>query len=164
MTSAPKLVVVLVKSQTMRCYDGDTLHRTYSVSTGKNGLGEVSGSECTPRGWHRIHRIIGLRQDINSVFVARQWTGERYSADLAKQCPKRDWILTRIIQLDGLESGRNHEGEVDSLARYIYIHGVPDTTRLGVPGSHGCVRMSNIDIMDLADWVTVDDLVCIESF
>ena len=120
------------------------------------------GSEKTPRGWHRIHSIIGRDAKINSVFVSRQWTEEIYTPELADKFPDRDWILTRIIQLDGLEPGRNKNGQVDSLQRYIYIHGTPDTTEIFKPGSHGCIRMRNNDMVDLANWALVDTRVCIE--
>lgn len=157
-----KWVFIQSKTQVMECYEEDVLKKSYLISTAKNGLGEKKGSECTPRGWHRIHSILGLKNEVNSVFVARQWTGEIYSHDLAIQHPNRDWILTRIIQLDGLEPGRNKGGEVDSLERYIYIHGTPDSTLLGREGSRGCVRMRNSDIIELARWVEINCLVYIE--
>jgi lipoprotein-anchoring transpeptidase ErfK/SrfK len=155
-------IYISAASQIMACYEQDTLSKTYPVSTGKNGLGERMGSECTPRGWHRIHSRIGLDAAENSVFVGREWTGEIYDASLAARYPGRDWILTRILQLDGLEPGRNQGGEVDSLKRYIYIHGTPDSTPLGIPGSRGCILMRNKDMMELADWVAIDTLVFIE--
>jgi len=157
-----QLIMILAQSQLMHCYENDKLLYTYPVSTGKNGLGEQMGSECTPRGWHEVHSIIGLENRVNSVFVGRVWTGELYSKELALQFPDRDWILTRILRLDGLEPGRNKGGSVDSLARYIYIHGTPDSTPLGTPGSHGCVRMRNADIISLANWVQVGTRICIE--
>lgn len=150
-----KSIIILSKEQQMQCYEDDVIYKTYAVSTGKNGMGEQSGSQCTPRGWHRIHSIIGAENLINSVFVGRKWTGEYYSAELATQFPDRDWILTRILQLDGLEPGYNQGGDMDSLQRYIYIHGTPDTTKLGIPGSHGCVRMRNADMIELSNWVNV---------
>lgn len=155
-------IMVLAKSQLMHCYENDSVSYTYPISTGKNGLGEQQDSECTPRGWHQIHSIIGLENAVNSVFVARSWTGEIYNDDLATQFPGRDWILTRILRLDGLESGRNKGGQVDSLQRYIYIHGTPDATLLGVPGSRGCIRMRNADVIALALWAKVGMRVCIE--
>jgi lipoprotein-anchoring transpeptidase ErfK/SrfK len=158
-----KLIHIIADEQQMDCYLDDKLYKSYSVSTGKKGLGERYGSECTPQGWHRIHDIIGLQHAENSVFVGRQWTGEIYTPELALQFPNRDWILTRILQLDGLEPLKNKGGDVDSLARYIYIHGTPDTTPMGIPGSHGCIRMRNADLMELADWVCVDLRVCIYS-
>ena len=158
-TGCEQSIFILSKEQKMHCFQGNSLYKTYSVSTAKNGLGEQSGSECTPRGWHRIYNIIGLESRANAVFIGRKWTGEYYSDELAAQYPERDWILTRILQLDGLEPGFNQGGDVDSLKRYIYIHGTPDSTRLGEPGSHGCVRMANLDIIELAAWVNTDTLV-----
>ncbi len=162
MLNPTQLLVVQAQSQIMHCYEGDELYKTYAVSTGKKGLGEKLGSECTPRGWHQIYSVIGLENAVNSVFVGRKWTGEIYTQKLAKQFPDRDWILTRILQLDGLEPGRNKEGDVDSLKRYIYIHGTPDTTALGTPGSHGCIRMRNSDVIELAHWVQLGARVYIE--
>jgi len=157
-----QLVAISSIQQELRYYDKTKLRVTYSISTGKNGMGEQINSECTPRGWHRVHKIIGLDKDENSVFVHRQWTGEIYCAELKTQFPNRDWILTRIIQLEGIEPGRNQGGEVDSLKRCIYIHGTPDSTQLGIPGSRGCVRMRNADIIQLSSWLCKDALVYIE--
>lgn len=150
------------KAQRLDCYENDSLWRSFSVSTGKNGMGEMEGSECTPRGWHRIHSKIGLDAPENAVFVAREWTGEIYSSELATQHPGRDWILTRVIQLDGLEDGRNKGGNVDTLSRYIYIHGTPDTTPLGAPGSRGCIRMRNDDLMLFCQWIKIDSQLYID--
>jgi len=123
--------------------------KTYPVSTAKNGVGEQRGSECTPTGWHVIRAKIGADQPLYAVFVGRRATGEIYSADLARQYPERDWILTRILWLGGLEPGKNRYGQVDTAWRYIYIHGCPDELLNGSPGSHGCIRMNNQDVLDL---------------
>lgn len=157
-----QFIFISASAQIMHCYENDQFYKSYSVSTGKNGLGEKKGSECTPRGWHRIHSRIGLNEAENSVFVGRQWTGEIYNQDLAEQFPNRDWILSRILQLEGLEEGRNKGGEVDSLERFIYIHGTPDINSLEKPSSHGCIRMRNRDLIELADWVLIGTTVCIE--
>lgn len=161
MSKENKLIFICSEKQEMTCYEQDKIHSTYKVSTGKNGMGELRDSQCTPRGWHSIYSILGLEHEINSVFVAREWTGEIYSPELATQHTDRDWILTRILRLDGLEPGRNKGGNVDSLSRYIYIHGTPDSTELGKPGSHGCIRMNNLAIIDLALWATKETLVFI---
>lgn len=150
-----QIIKIKVDSQSMECYEDGTLLNSYLISTAKNGVGEKLGSECTPRGWHAIYSKIGMDNEINSVFVARKWTGEIYNEELANKFPDRDWILTRILQLEGLEEGFNLGGDLDSLSRYIYIHGTPDTTILGKPGSHGCIRMSNKDIIQLFNWVRV---------
>lgn len=162
MNTNTRHIAIVSESQQMHCYTGTKMCKIYSVSTGKNGMGEQFGSECTPRGLHQIHRIIGLTHAINSVFVGREWTGEYYSEALAAEYPSRDWILTRILQLDGLVEGFNRGGNVDSLSRYIYIHGTPDLTVLGVPGSHGCIRMRNSDMIELSNWVQVGTRVNIK--
>ncbi len=125
------------------------LERSYMISSAAKGVGEQWGSECTPRGRHRIRRCIGAGCAENTVFAARRPTGELYSAELARRHPNRDWILTRILWLEGIEEGFNRGGRVDTGRRHIYIHGTPDQTRLGIPGSHGCIRMSNQEIIEL---------------
>lgn len=157
-----QLVVISASQQQLYAYENDKLCFYFTISTGKNGLGERKNSECTPRGWHRVASIIGRETEENAVFVGRRWTGELYSEELKKEHPDRDWILTRIIQLDGLELGRNKGLEIDSLARFIYLHGTPNTTQLGIPGSRGCVRINNKEIILLADWIKQDTLVFIQ--
>lgn len=156
-----KFIYISSRKQEMCCYEGTTLSQSYRVSTGKNGIGEITDSQKTPRGWHEIKDLIGADAAINSVFVGRVWTGEIYSPELAKISNDRDWILTRIIRLSGLEPRRNQGGDVDTYARMIYIHGTPDETMLGVPGSHGCIRMRNQDILKLFEWVDSATLVFI---
>jgi hypothetical protein len=133
--------------------DDGTVLRRYCVSTAANGPGELSGSYCTPRGRHRIRARIGAGLPRGAVLVARRPSGEIHSPDLAAAHPDRDWILTRILWLCGCEPGRNRFGEVDTMRRYIYIHGTPESTELGRPGSHGCIRMGNDDIVELFDLV-----------
>lgn len=157
-----QLILIDSKQQLMSVYEQDLCLQTWPISTGKNGMGELMDSECTPRGWHAVHSVIGQGMPVNAVFVAREWTGEIYSPALAAEFPGRDWILTRIIRLEGLEPGRNQGGNVDSLARYIYIHGTPDSTPLGKPGSRGCIRLANAAMIWLADWVKKAAKVYIE--
>ena len=128
--------------------------REYAVSTGKNGIGEQLDSGCTPRGRHSIAEMIGAGHPPNTVFVGRKPTGERYEPELRRQHPERDWILTRIIWLQGEEPGVNRGGTVDTYNRYIYIHGAPDDVEMGVPGSAGCIRMRNRDVIELFGLVT----------
>jgi L,D-transpeptidase YbiS len=145
-----------IQNQTLELLDHDgKLLRRYTISTGANGVGEENGSFCTPRGKHVIRAKIGAGQPENAVFVNRRPTGERYSPELGAQHPGRDWILTRILWLSGCESGYNRSGSCDTMRRYIYIHGTPDGTALGKPGSRGCVRMRNADLLELFDLVSV---------
>lgn len=133
--------------------DGGEPIRRYAVSTSKNGAGERRGSFCTPRGRHIIRAKIGAGAPENTVFVRRRPTGELWTPQLSVQYPERDWILTRILWLSGCDVGRNRLGEVDTMRRFIYIHGSPDTVPMGTPGSIGCIRMRNRDIIELFDLV-----------
>lgn len=144
------LVSVARQSMTVLGNAGEVL-REYAVSTAKAGVGEVSGSFQTPRGRHVIRAKIGSGQPENTVFVRRRPTGELWTPALAEQFPGRDWILTRILWLSGREPGRNRLGQVDTMRRYVYIHG--SSAEMGVPGSHGCIRMRNADIVELFDLV-----------
>ena len=141
---------------------GETLE-AYDVSTARNGPGERNGSECTPRGVHRIRARIGAGCPVNTVFRGRRPTGEIYRPELRSRFPERDWILTRILWLSGLEPGFNRLGDVDTMRRYIYIHGAPDDDPMGVPGSHGCIKMRNQDILDLFDRVAAGTPVTIRE-
>ena len=132
--------------------DGKELKR-YSVSTSRNGAGERQGSFCTPRGAHIVRAKIGAGQPPNAVFVRRRPTGEIWTPELGERFPGRDWIVTRILWLSGCEPGRNRLGDVDTMRRYIYIHGSPDSTEMGKPGSIGCIRMRNADVVELFDLV-----------
>ena len=132
--------------------DGACIRR-YRVSTALAGAGERNGSGCTPRGQHVIRARIGAGQPPRAVFVGRRPTGERWSSALAQQHPGRDWILSRILWLSGTEQGRNRLGACDSMRRYIYIHGTPDTEPMGEPRSHGCIRMRNDEVIELFDLV-----------
>ncbi|MCG7901433.1 MAG: L,D-transpeptidase [Candidatus Thiodiazotropha lotti] len=145
--------------QQLSCLESAQEVACYPVSTGLNGPGESTDSGCTPRGKHRVRIKIGAGCPLNTVFVGRRPTGERYSELLAKKQPDRDWVLTRIIWLSGIESGFNRGGRVDTLRRYIYIHGTPDLEPMGVARSHGCIRMHNRDLIELFDWVETGMLV-----
>ena len=129
--------------------------RRYAVSTALKGAGEKTGSYCTPRGLHRIRARIGDGLPYGTVFRGRRPSGEYWTPEFAADHPGRDWILSRILWLCGEEPGRNRLGAVDSMRRYIYIHGTGDDQPMGVPLSHGCVRMRNRDIIELFDLVRV---------
>ncbi len=138
-------------------------HFIYPVSTSRFGAGERSGSGGTPRGWHVIRAKIGASAPSGAVFVGRRPTAEVLTPALYAAEPSRDWILTRILWLSGAEPGRNRLGNVDTMRRYIYIHGCPDDEPVGVPRSHGCIRMRNTDVMELFERVPVGTRVLIEE-
>jgi lipoprotein-anchoring transpeptidase ErfK/SrfK len=135
----------------------------YPVSTALKGTGEKKGSYRTPTGAHVVRAKIGARQPLGAVFVGRRPTGETWSTELAVQHPGRDWILTRILWLSGCEPGKNRLGDCDTMQRYIYIHGTPDTEPMGVARSHGCIRMRNADVAALFDLVPVGTPVLIRA-
>jgi L,D-transpeptidase YbiS len=136
---------------------------TYPISTATNGSGERVGSGKTPRGLHEVRELIGGGMPSGAVFVARQWTGEVCTPELQAGNPERDWMLSRLIWLAGLEVGKNCGGDVDTFARYIYIHGTPDSEPVGEPHSHGCIRMRNADVIALFDMVDTGTLVRIDE-
>lgn len=154
---------ILIGQQNCRLWQGDQILFQAPVSTALNGPGEQKDSGCTPRGWHTIRACIGSQAPCNAVFRGRRPTGEIYSSELAQQFPNRDWILTRILWLSGLEVGRNRLGNVDTMQRYIYIHGTPDTEPMGLPRSHGCIRMRNADVIALFDRVSAGTAVLIQE-
>ena len=157
------LVRIDLGCQRLELHMDGRVRRTWPVSTAANGPGEQEGSGCTPRGRHVIRAMIGDGAAPGTVFVGRRPTGECYTPALGAAHPGRDWILTRILWLSGTEPGRNRMGRVDTMRRYIYIHGCPDDADMTVPGSHGCIRMRNDDVMDLFDRVEAGTSVVIES-
>ena len=154
---------VSLEEQRLELLDDGTVLKTYQVSTAAHGAGESVDSFQTPRGKHVIRAKIGAGEPEGAVFRARRSTGEIYSAELGREHPDRDWVLTRILWLSGTEVGKNRLGSVDSMRRYIYIHGTPDSDRLGEPASMGCIRMGNDDVVELFDLVPLGTLVEIED-
>ena len=160
-------IQISIPDQTLNLVDGDTSIKQYSISTAKNGSGELMDSECTPCGEHVITEKVGTECEADTIFVGRVPTGEIYQPALREQYPNRDWIITRILWLSGSEEGKNKghkEGvNVDSHDRYIYIHGSPDDVPMRQPGSRGCVRMRNNDIIELFDLIDLGIKVTIND-
>jgi len=164
-------LMVSVGQQQLTVLKNEVVFKKFMISTAKNGVGQLQGSECTPLGRHRIYQKIGDRAPVNAVFVGRQQQHEVYTEQLAKQQPDRDWILTRILWLDGLEEGYNsgnltsvekdennnfNAPSCDTKSRFIYIHGCPDSHAMQIPSSHGCIKMRNSDVIELFDLIPVD--------
>lgn len=149
-----KIRISLLKQSLDLFDDSGSLVSAYAVSTSKNGAGEQYDSDCTPRGRHIVRAKIGAGLPLNTVFVGRRPTGEIYTSELGERNPGRDWILTRILWLSGCEPGVNRLRHVDTMRRFIYIHGTSDEQRIGSAASHGCIRMRNRDVVALFDAVT----------
>ena len=155
-------IEISISKQTLTLFDNfGGVKAKYSVSTAANGVGCEKNSGCTPLGSHIIRAKIGADAQPNSVFVGRRFTGEICTPELMAEFPERDWILTRILWLSGTEVGKNRLGNVDTMQRYIYIHGTPDSTEMSKIGSHGCIRMRNDDVIALFDTVPVGTPVVI---
>jgi len=157
------LIKVSIDEQRLQLLAAGKVKMDVAVATASNGPGEIMHSECTPRGWHRVRAKIGDGVPENTVFTGRRPTGEIYSPVLRQEYPERDWMLTRLLWLCGLEPGMNRFGERDSMRRYIYIHGCPDTDKMGIPSSHGCVKMRNADVIRLFNSVPVGIRVLIQE-
>ncbi len=156
-------VHISISDQTLSLHVDSLVVKQFSISSALNGTGQQQGSGQTPLGRHYIRAKIGHDCVSNTVFVGRRNTGEVYDDSLAKKYPARDWILTRILWLCGQQVGLNRLGDVDSMARYIYIHGTPDSEPMGVAKSHGCIRMRNSDVLELFDWVAISTSVTITA-
>jgi len=157
-------IEISIKQQTLTLFDDDGGAKAkYLISTAANGAGCEKNSGCTPVGVHIVRAKIGEGCEPNTVFVGRRPTGEICTPELMAEYPERDWILTRILWLSGKEIGKNRLGNVDTMQRYIYIHGSPDSTEMGKIGSHGCVRMKNSDVIALFDAVPVGTRVFIHN-
>jgi lipoprotein-anchoring transpeptidase ErfK/SrfK len=157
-------IVISIPSQELDLWDEDqNIVRTYRISSARKGVGQEYGSFCTPLGKHIVRAKIGKNQPINTVFIRRRPTGETYTPELGIKYPGRDWILTRILWLSGCEPGFNRLGKVDTMRRYVYIHGSPDTAEMGKPGSIGCIRMHNHDLLELFDLVDAGTEVVIKG-
>ena len=157
-------IEISISHQTLTLFDNfGGVKARYPVSTAANGVGCEKNSGCTPLGNHIIRAKIGAGALENTVFVGRRFTGEICTPALMAQFPNRDWILTRILWLSGTEIGKNRLGNVDTMQRYIYIHGTPDSTEMSKIGSHGCIRMRNADVIALFDTVPVGTQVLIRE-
>ena len=163
MQSESRLIKISIDEQRLQLLESGRIVMDVAVSTAANGPGERMHSECTPRGWHRIRARIGAGAAANTVFVGRRATGEIYTPELKLQHPGRDWMLTRILWLCGMEPGRNRFGDRDSMRRYIYIHGCPEEDAMGIPSSHGCIKMRNAEVIKLFERVATGTRVLIQE-
>ncbi len=125
--------------------------RTYRCSTAARGTGNQRDSEKTPLGWHQIGAKIGDGLPVGAILEERRWKGRIWQPTDKSDA---DMVLTRILRLRGLEPGYNLGGKVDSWERCIYIHGTNDVNDLGKPSSHGCIRLSPSEVVELYDSVT----------
>ena len=153
-----KIRISIAKQHLELIESGQVVGR-FAVSTALLGAGELRDSFKTPRGLHCVRARIGSGLRKFSILVGRRPTGELWSPELSRRFPDRDFILTRVLWLSGLEPGRNRLGQVDSMRRFIYIHGAPETMQFGKPGSRGCIRVTNEDVMEIFEWSRPGEIV-----
>ncbi|MEQ3636690.1 L,D-transpeptidase [Alcanivorax sp.] len=153
-------LIINLSEQWLALRGGQTTDR-FTISSAANGAGEAMGSGATPRGIHVVRARFGAGLPPGAVLMGRKFSGEVFNAQLGARFPERDWVLSRILWLGGLEPGRNLGGDVDSFRRFIYIHGAPDGEPMGTPASHGCIRMRNDAVIRLFDQVPVGTRVTI---
>jgi len=149
-------IKVAVSEQKLYFFQDGQDVKIYPVSTSKYGVGNQAGSNKTPLGRHRVERKIGDNAPINTIFKARRNTGELAAID---QPAPEDFVTSRILWLRGVEEGVNAGPNVDSFDRYIYIHGTHEEMRIGQPASHGCIRMRNLDVIDLYEQTPLGTVV-----
>lgn len=154
-----KKIIIEVESHRLSLYEKQILLCQYPVRIATKGLGEKQGSFKTPRGKHIIRSKVGAGASAYAVFKSRRPTGEILTENLFISAPNRDWILGRILWLSGTEIGFNRLGDVDTMRRYIYIHGSPEQCFNKQEGSKGCIRMQPLDIVALFDQVAIGDTV-----
>ena len=156
-----EILFVSVDEQKLYHIKSNTIFKTYQVSSSKLGTGNEEGSNKTPTGLHLIKEKIGKKIPINGRFIGRVFYGNIAEIYSDMTISKTDDITSRILWLSGLENGVNKGDSIDSYKRYIYIHGTSEEGRIGIPSSHGCIRMKNKDVIDLFNEVSIGTFVLI---
>lgn len=156
-----EILYVSVDEQNLYHIKSDTIFKTYRISSSKLGKGNKEGSNKTPTGLHIIKEKYGKDAPINGRFIGRVFYGNIAEIYSDMTISKTDDITSRILWLSGLENGVNKGDNIDSYKRYIYIHGTSEEGRIGIPSSHGCIRMKNKDVIDLFKEISIGTFVLI---
>lgn len=162
------LIIINITTQQLQLFNQGKLQNTYLISTSKKGPGQQLGSSKTPIGLHKVCEKIGAKAPPYAIFKSRQFTGNIWPKHTPRHLHNKDYIVTRILRLEGLEPGINKGQDkygtiVDSKTRTIYIHGTTMEWKLGYPSTIGCIHMRNNDIVQLFDSVSVGTLVLITT-
>ena len=156
-----EILFVSIKKQRLYHIKNDAIIKEYIISSSAYGIGSETGSNKTPLGLHKVNQKYGEKTPINGRMVGRVFYGEIATIYKDSTKSKTDDVTTRILWLKGLEQGKNKGEGIDSFKRYIYIHGTSEEGRLGTPASHGCIRMTNKEVIDLYNKVAIGTLVLI---
>ena len=161
MSSNGYLALIMTGTQRMIVLPPEGAPYEYVISTSKFGVGSTQNSNKTPLGWHRVNERIGHGRPVGAVFSSRAFTGKVIPRSQLNRAASEDMVLTRIMWLEGLEPGHNSGTGIDSHERCIYLHGTNQEQLLGLPASHGCIRMSNDDVIELFERTMNDDFYCV---
>ena len=156
-----EILFISIKNQKLYHIKNKKIISKLSISSSKYGTGSENGSNKTPLGLHKIKEKHGDDVPINGRMLGRVFYRQIATIHNDTTKSKTDDITSRILWLEGVEQGKNKGDGIDSYLRYIYIHGTSEEGRLGVPASHGCIRMKNKDVIDLYNTVEVGTLVLI---
>lgn len=160
-TEPSTVLFISIENQELYYIRNKTVVNTFIISSSKYGTGNENGSNKTPLGIHKVKEKHGEDTPLNGIMVGRIFNGKIAKVYHDTTRSKTDDITTRILWLEGMEEGKNKGIGIDSYKRYIYIHGTSEEGRLGMPASHGCIRMKNKDIIDLYRIIEVGTLVLI---
>lgn len=149
-----QVIIASIKLQNIILYHNGKSEKVYQMSSSKNPPSCVDGSLGTPWGLHEICEKIGEDQPMGMVFEGRKPIGLKFW-ECSQEKNKRNLITSRILRLMGLEEGVNKGGKVDSFDRYIYLHGTNHESRLGSPSSSGCLQLSNKEILELFEKISL---------
>ncbi|WP_038247757.1 L,D-transpeptidase [Ghiorsea bivora] len=153
------MIKIIVSEQMLYHHRKTGVVCAYPVSTARNGVGNIENSLQTPLGKHQICAKIGGGLPVYTYFESREPKGI-FTQKTAHH--KADWILSRILWLTGVQTGVNKRGKVDTKKRYIYIHGTNEEDKIGLPVSHGCIRMLNADVVHLFEHACYGESVFIK--
>jgi hypothetical protein len=158
--SSRATIWVRASEQKLYLLDNFYIICAFPCSTAAAGLGNKINSMCTPIGWHEIAHKIGDNLPEGGILEGRKWNGKIWDDTNSNE----DLILSRILWLSGIEESLNKGGDVDSYSRCIYIHGTNQEKLLGTAVSKGCIRLSNIDVIELFNLVNQNDRVLISDY
>ena len=148
-----ELLFVAIKQQRIYLIRQEKMITSYPISTSKYGTGEIANSKKTPLGLHKIQNKIGKGVPLRGIIKGGVFTGQKAELQHYPISMDSDFVTTRLLWIRGLEQGKNLGGNVDSYSRRIYIHGTPEEGLIGKPSSHGCIRMTNHEVIELFELV-----------
>ncbi|MDG1189514.1 MAG: L,D-transpeptidase [Flavobacteriales bacterium] len=160
-TTCSEILFVSIRLQKLFHIENNSIIGEYPISSAKKGVGNQKNSDKTPLGLHSIKEKHGAETPLNGRMIGRIFYGHIATIYSDTTSSKTDDITSRILWLSGEEKGVNKGKNIDSYQRYIYIHGTSEEGKIGTPASHGCIRMTNKDVIKLFSLVKPNTKVLI---